>query len=581
MGSASRWLTAITLGAVTAAACAGPTIPDQVGGGGAGATAGPGGGGAGGAGASGASGGGPSGGGTSAGAGGSGEGGVSAGAGGVAGATGGGSGAGAGGGSGGAGAGSAGAGTGGASGNTSAGSGGGGASGSSGGTSAGSGGTGTSGGSGGASGGSGGSGGGFAGGPPAQDVACDFSSVGNDCITCGGASCIDTGSDPKHCGACDHACGAGVSCTNGVCGPTIVTGAGSYTPGVLFGGRLFAWGSNEYLGAWGAPNGPLAVYTPHEVLALGSDLAGAVTGDITCGVSPQGSVRCFGLNGSGQLGIDQIGGPAICGPAKAAWCHPTPQDTLVAGVTELREGVMWCGGTHLCARRADRTVACWGDMGDCDGSTAVATPMAMDVPPSAGIAVLGESSCSRSCTGRVSCWGSSKHLQLGVASGSTLVPQPIPDLRVTSLVAGYCGIREDRNVVCWGASGAGEAGVTQDTLPVVVKGVSDVVQLTHGNTYACALTSMGEVWCWGSQYILAQVGPNPPGCSKGICPTPTKIDVKDVVEIGGGAATMMGRRGDGTYVAWAFDEKGQIGNGTATPQGTFVPPTVVKGLPPP
>jgi hypothetical protein len=41
--------------------------------------------------------------------------------------------------------------------------------------------------------------------------------TGGGCETCGGGECVALASDPLHCGACNNACPAGVSCDNGAC----------------------------------------------------------------------------------------------------------------------------------------------------------------------------------------------------------------------------------------------------------------------------------------------------------------------------------------------------------------------------
>lgn len=41
--------------------------------------------------------------------------------------------------------------------------------------------------------------------------------TGPGCETCGGADCIDTNTDPAHCGACDSPCPPGISCSEGTC----------------------------------------------------------------------------------------------------------------------------------------------------------------------------------------------------------------------------------------------------------------------------------------------------------------------------------------------------------------------------
>ncbi|MFS8071338.1 MAG: hypothetical protein ACMG6S_33630, partial [Byssovorax sp.] len=37
------------------------------------------------------------------------------------------------------------------------------------------------------------------------------------CETCGTSQCVDTKTDPAHCGSCEAACSPGSSCTNGAC----------------------------------------------------------------------------------------------------------------------------------------------------------------------------------------------------------------------------------------------------------------------------------------------------------------------------------------------------------------------------
>jgi hypothetical protein len=56
---------------------------------------------------------------------------------------------------------------------------------------------------------------------PPEQVACIRTWIesleGMSCETCGGDACVDLESDPQHCGTCDNACPAGVSCSAGNC----------------------------------------------------------------------------------------------------------------------------------------------------------------------------------------------------------------------------------------------------------------------------------------------------------------------------------------------------------------------------
>ncbi len=45
------------------------------------------------------------------------------------------------------------------------------------------------------------------------------------------SSCVDLSTDPLNCGACGHACAAGVACAGGVCAGVPVTGAGDASVG--------------------------------------------------------------------------------------------------------------------------------------------------------------------------------------------------------------------------------------------------------------------------------------------------------------------------------------------------------------
>jgi hypothetical protein len=53
--------------------------------------------------------------------------------------------------------------------------------------------------------------------------------VGGSCEKCGGSECVALASDTQHCGSCDNACPAGVSCDNGACA---CTGGGQACDGI-------------------------------------------------------------------------------------------------------------------------------------------------------------------------------------------------------------------------------------------------------------------------------------------------------------------------------------------------------------
>ena len=60
----------------------------------------------------------------------------------------------------------------------------------------------------------------------------------------GHAACGNTVSDPKNCGACGRACGAGFACAAGRCANEVIEVSRSCA--VLRGGELWCWGDNTF-----------------------------------------------------------------------------------------------------------------------------------------------------------------------------------------------------------------------------------------------------------------------------------------------------------------------------------------------
>ncbi|MEZ4813866.1 MAG: hypothetical protein R3A80_01500 [Bdellovibrionota bacterium] len=126
--------------------------------------------------------------------------------------------------------------------------------------------------------------------------------------------------------------------------------------------------------------------------------------------------------------------------------------------------------------------------------------------------------CALSAENLAFCWGDNSNVQLGYSSTSsgasepstTDVPYPVTDAngsqwKFKQISAGFyhtCGLSENNNVYCWGRNSYGELGdqapQTKSKVPYKVS-INDgtVVQISAGGLHSCALTSTGEIYCWG------------------------------------------------------------------------------------
>ena len=129
---------------------------------------------------------------------------------------------------------------------------------------------------------------------------------------------------------------------------------------LLSGGTVACWGGDVY-GQLGAPVPSVSLYpcnvsgvacTGTAVAVAGVTGATALSagGQHTCALLSGGSVSCWGLNASGQLGSGMTNSYPDAGVQMAA---------AVSGLTGATS--ISAGGQHTCAVVSGGTVQCWGD----------------------------------------------------------------------------------------------------------------------------------------------------------------------------------------------------------------------------
>jgi alpha-tubulin suppressor-like RCC1 family protein len=220
-------------------------------------------------------------------------------------------------------------------------------------------------------------------------------------------------------------------------------------------------------------------------------------GRFSCGITPGGAVRCWGENGSGQLGN---GG--------------TTQSNLPVQVTGITSGAtaVSAGFEHACAI-VSGAVKCWGNnvyrqLGA--GSTASSSNVplqATDLLAGATAISSGERHSCAVVSGAALCWGNNSFGQLGDGSVGFASNGPVAVTGLASGVsavgAGYtstCGVISGA-ARCWGDNFYGQLGNSTNTTSSTQVQVSTlstgVTGVSVGRSHACAVSTTAGAKCWG------------------------------------------------------------------------------------
>jgi alpha-tubulin suppressor-like RCC1 family protein len=349
---------------------------------------------------------------------------------------------------------------------------------------------------------------------------------------CGG-ECVNTTLDERYCGNCDTTCPDGATCTASVCD------CPDASPDVCDATCVDLDSNENYCGNC-QTSCEVACNEGHCVTATQVVLGN----NFGCARFSDAQVACFGFNGSGQLGRSlPIGAPstdagllALTSIAEIAAhaLHACALDTtgalrcwgengssqLGSGTTDatspfsVRSGVadFVVGSSHTCViLSSNGTIECVGSdaLGQHgDGATVTASATWSMVMGLANVdeLVSGNNHLCALNDGVVSCWGSNSDGQIGVGTSGVDITTPTP-------VTGLSGVDDidaggnhtcavvDGAVYCWGASASYQSGApsTADQLfATAVAGISDAVSVSAADTHTCVLRTSGNVTCWGS-----------------------------------------------------------------------------------
>ncbi len=247
--------------------------------------------------------------------------------------------------------------------------------------------------------------------------------------------------------------------------------------------------------------GAIATTTLNVIMSLTAIRASA---DSACALKQDGTVDCWGNNMDGQVGN---------GSANSNYL--TPQSVnILQNVTAL-------GGTAgtNCAV-INSGLFCWGNeegvglIGNSITSGNSLSPVAVSGPMYTNVTAIGNSSVSSHmcaiASGQVYCWGQGSSGQLGNnTTTSSSYPTPVSTSSgltgATQVAMGIdhsCAISSSGHVFCWGANENGQLGngTTANSpvpVPIPTSSLSNVVSITAGGQFTCALDVQGNAYCWG------------------------------------------------------------------------------------
>lgn len=337
-------------------------------------------------------------------------------------------------------------------------------------------------------------------------------------------------------------------------GRTAITlGAGmAHTCAILDDHAVKCWGFNGQGGLGlgdtvnrGASAGQMGDNLPSVNLGSGRSAKSIAGGDYhTCAILDNDTVKCWGYNSRGQLGL---GDSINRGNQPNQMGDNLP--TVNLGTNRTAKAIS-AGSNTSCALLDNNTVKCWGSqqgLSENGGVLGVGNLLPYGTLPSQ----LGDALPS---------------VDLGSGRTATAITSPLDHL---------CAILDDGSVKCWGDNyyrqlGLGDntihgnaAGQMGDNLPQVHFSKGQLaLRITSGQGFSCAILADSTVECWGNYYLRGFNAPYTYEFQPAALGTGRTAQI-----IAGGGNHVCAILDNETVKCWGTNSHGQLGLGDTANRG--------------
>ncbi len=381
---------------------------------------------------------------------------------------------------------------------------------------------------------------------------------------------------------------------------TALSNAGSYACALLDNGSTRCWGDNAFgkLGLARDTNvGDNEHPTSAPYVNLGAGRTAVQVEDCrnnTCAIRDDGSVRCWGLGTEGRLGtgntnfIGDNEDPGDVAPVDIGAGRTAVNISSEFGHTCV---ILDTGDVRCWGRNGSGQLGL-GHMNNIGDDEAPSTEPTVDLGvgrTATEIEVGRDHTCAILDTGDVRCWGSGAHGRTGLNSTASIgdneaiTSVPVVSLGVgrtaTRLSAGNehtCALLDDGNVRCWGKNDFGQVGhgtgalvnIGDNELPTAIGTVDlgvgrTALDIRSGYWHTCALLDNGSVRCWGRS-SWGQLGLGDTN-SIGDNEVPSSVPAVSIgagrtaIGVAAGAGRGCALLDDNSMRCWGYNGEGQLG----------------------